>query len=129
MGERYDYEEAVKNDVRQYLEEHWEKGRKIAYEDALALHGDMLESDGVTGNGSGSYTFNAWRAEEYVCHNLDLLGEALDEYGVDGKTLREKMGGEWADVVIRCYVLSRVEQDVFDEWNDDCGEEKDEDEE
>lgn len=121
--ERYNYKEAVKNDVRQYLEENWEKGKRITDEDRMTLHDDMFIADSVTGNGSGSYTFNRYEAEENVCHNLDLLGEALDEFCTDSATLREKLSGEWADVTIRCYMLGQVEGEVFDEWNEKCDEE------
>lgn len=121
--ERYDYKEAVTNDVREYLDENWEKGKRITDDDRMTLHDDMFIADSVTGNGSGSYTFDRSKAEEYVCHNLDLLGEALDEFCVDGATLREKMDGEWADVTIRCYMLGQVEGEVFDEWNEKCDEE------
>lgn len=121
--ERYDYKEAVKNDVIQYLEENWEKGKRITDEDRMTLHDDMFIADSVTGNGSGSYTFNSYEAEENVCHNLDLLGEALDEFCTDTATLREKLCGEWADVTIRCYMLGQVEGEVFDEWNEKCEDE------
>ena len=121
--ERYDYKEAVKNDVIQYLEENWEKGKRITDEDRMTLHDDMFIADSVTGNGSGSYTFNSYEAEENVCHNLDLLGEALDEFCTDSATLREKLCGEWADVTIRCYMLGQVEGEVFDEWNEKCEDE------
>ena len=35
--------------------------------------------DSVTGNASGSYTFSAWQAEENLCHNFELLTDALEE--------------------------------------------------
>lgn len=127
--ERYDYEYHVKEDVRQYLEANWEKGKRITDDDRITLHDDMFVSDSVTGNASGSYYCNAWNSEEAVCHNLDLLGEALDEFCVDSATLREKMGGEWADVTIRCYMLGQVEGEVFDEWNEKCDEEDEDGEE
>lgn len=115
--ERYDYEEAMRNDIREYLEENWEKGKRIEDEDRDKLHDDMWVADGVTGNGSGSYTFSSFKAEENVCHNLDLLGEACDEFCIDGSTLAEKLSGEWADVTIRCMMLGRIEGEIFDEWN------------
>lgn len=43
------------------------------------LNDTLFTCDSVTGNASGSYTFNAWTAEEYLCHNWELLGEALTE--------------------------------------------------
>ncbi len=126
--ERYDYEKAMREDIRRYLEENWEKGKRIEDADRDQLHDDMFIADSVTGNGSGSYTFNSYEAEENVCHNLDLLGEAFDEFCVDGATFAQKMGGEWADVTIRCMMLGRVENEVFDEWNAKIDEAEEEDE-
>ena len=115
--EIYDYKEAMRKDIHQYLEENWKEGKRIEDKDRDTLYDDMFDDDGVTGNGSGSYTFDSFKAEEYVCHNLNLLGEALDEFCVDGNTLREKMSGEWADVTIRCYLMGQLLDDVIEEWN------------
>ena len=64
--EAYNYLEAVKEDVKNYIEEN---GIKVTSEnrDELEeqLNDDLFTCDSVTGNGSGSYTFNTWRAEEY----------------------------------------------------------------
>ena len=112
--ERYDYYEAVKNDVLEYIND------EINLEDFDTL--DELEEylnntlwtcDSVTGNASGSYTFNAWYAEEYVCHNFELLGEALSEFGCSADLLEN--GAEWADVTIRCYVLNSCIHDALEE--------------
>lgn len=127
--ERYDYEEAMRNDIREYLDENWEKGKRIEDEDRDKLHEDMWLSDSVTGNGSGSYTFSPFKAEENVCHNLDLLVEALAEFCVDISTLAEKLDGEWADVTIRCMMLGRIEGEIFDEWNAKIDEEKESEDE
>lgn len=62
--EKYDYLSAVESDVREYIE------NNVNFHDYS-----------VTGNAGGSYTFNAWKAEEYLCHNLDLLAEANEEFG------------------------------------------------
>ena len=120
--ERYDYKSAMREDIRQYLKDNWEEGKRIEDEDRDKLYDDMWVADEVTGNGSGSYTFSSYKAEEYVCHNLDLLGEALDEFCVDGNTLREKMCGEWADVTIRCYLLGQIMDEVIESWNEEIEE-------
>lgn len=119
MSERYDYREVVKNDIKEYLDEHCEKGKRITDKERDSLYDDMFVSDSVTGNASGSYTFNSWEAEENVCHNLDLLGEAMDEFGC-ADALAERMSGEWADVTIRCYLLGQLLDEVIEEWNDEC---------
>lgn len=43
------------------------------------LDDTLFTYDSVTGNASGSYTFNTWTAEEYLCHNWELLGQAISE--------------------------------------------------
>ena len=69
--EKYEYYKNVREDIKQRLNE-WLDFNKI---------NDFFNSDSVTGNGSGSYTFNSWAAEENLCHNMDLLKEALNEFG------------------------------------------------
>jgi hypothetical protein len=133
MGKDFDYREEVKKDIREYLDEHLDEFEVITDDMRDRLYEEMFIADSVTGNGSGSYTFNAYEAECNVAHNLDLLGEALDEFCVDAGTLREKLSGEWADVTIRCYILGEVMGEVFDEWNqrieDSADESDDEDDE
>ena len=115
---RYDYEEAVKNDIRDYIRERDIKvtagNKDEIYEE---LYDDMFVNDSVTGNASGSYTFNAWQAEENLCHNTELLGEALREFGDDGSYLEK--GAEACDVTIRCYLLSGCLQEVLDELEEE----------
>jgi hypothetical protein len=129
MSKDYDYKEAVKNDIREYLADRLDEFEVITDDMRTELHDEMFTADSVTGNGSGSYTFNAYEAECNVAHNLDLLGEALDAFCVDGNTLREKLSGEWADVTIRCYILGEVEGEIFDEWNQRIEESNNEDDE
>lgn len=113
--ERYNYLEEVTNDVINWLEDNKETVKKeikngnISDLDELAnyLNEELISNDSVTGNASGSYTFNTWQAEENICHNLDLLGEALTEFGCDPKYLQEN-GAEAADVTIRCFLLSEA---------------------
>ena len=112
--ERYDYLEAVKEDVKNYIEEN---GIKVTSENREELeeqlNDDLFCNDSVTGNGSGSYTFNAWTAEEYLFHNWDLLAEAIDEFCGDVNIL--KKGAEACDVTIRCYLLGQAIAEVLDE--------------
>lgn len=74
--ERYDYFAAVNENNIVVTSEN----RDEVEQD---LNDTLFTYDSVTGNASGSYTFNAWTAEEYLCHNWDLLGEALTELGCD----------------------------------------------
>ncbi len=112
---KYNYYEAVSNDIRDYINENDIKVTSENKEDLCQeLYDDLFVSDRVTGNGSGSYTFNTWQAEENLCHNLELLGEALNEFGCDASYLLDK-GAEACDVAIRCYLLGQCLTQVLDE--------------
>ena len=127
--EKYNYFEAVKNDVLDYIKEN-EIKVTTSNKDELAdsLNDDLWTNDSVTGNGSGSYFFNTWKAEEALCHNLDLLGEACEEFGSTADLLKD--GAEACDVTIRCYLLPQAISEALDELEeDDEDEDSDEDEE
>jgi hypothetical protein len=113
--EKYNYNEAVKNDVVAYIEENVNLND---YESREALeeqlNDDLFCCDSITGNGSGSYTFNTWEAEENLCHNMKLLAEACNELGGDFAELVER-GAEACDVTIRCYLLSSAISEVLDD--------------
>lgn len=111
---RYNYLAAVKEDVLNYINENGivvtSKNRDEVEQD---LNDTLFACDSVTGNASGSYTFSAWQAEEYLCHNWDLLGEALTEFGCDISYLEK--GPEACDVTIRCYLLGQAISEALDE--------------
>ncbi len=109
---KYNYLENIKADVLEYIKENYEK-EDFANLDYNELYDEMWIADSVTGNGSGSYTFNTWEAEENICHNLDLATEAYENFGYDGIKFEE--GAEAIDVTIRCYLLGQALQDVLDE--------------
>ena len=69
----------------------------------------LFRSDSVTGNGSGSYTFNTFMAELYLVNNGDLYDEALEEFG--GKY---DSSPEARDITIRCYLLGSAIQEALD---------------
>lgn len=124
----YDYLEAVTNDVREYIRNNidlveW-KGNREGLEERL--NDDLFIEDSVTGNGSGSYYCNTWKAEEALSHNWDLLVEALEAFGQDGTDVL-KQGAEWCDVTIRCYLLGQAIAAVLDELEDDGAFDEDED--
>lgn len=122
---RYDYYTAVTNDViddiRESISDGYLDTREYADHEALLEHlNDALwTADNVTGNGSGSYTFNSAEAHECLEGNEDLLKEALEEFGCteDSKSLVDHfLNGdwEWFDVTVRCYVLGSAIDDALD---------------
>lgn len=119
----YDYLTAIKNDVLDYIIENYTLNNSNSthiyveeYEDREeleeVLNNECWTADSVTGNGSGSYTFNHYQAEEYISHNLDLYFDACQEFG---KTNITEFEPEEADVTIRCYLLSQAISELLDD--------------
>lgn len=120
---KYNYYEAVKNDVADNIGEYYtpeelreelQNGNRQEVEERL--NDKMWTDDSITGNGSGSYTFNTYEAEENLAHNWDEIERTAAEFGYtpeikDGY----EMGPEWWDVSIRCYYLSQAIAEVLDE--------------
>ncbi len=116
----YNYYDAVADDVREYINneinlDEWRGDREGLEE---KLNEDLWNDDSVTGNASGSYYCNAWKAEEALAHNWDLLEEAFNEFGCYEETPLKK-GAEYCDVTIRCYVLGSAISEVLDEFEED----------
>ena len=113
--EKYNYLQAVKEDVRNYINDNEIKVYSSNREEVEEqLNEDLWAEDSVTGNASGSYTFSTWQAEENLCHNLDLLAEALEAFGGSTGEALER-GAEYCDVTIRCYLLGQAIAEVLDE--------------
>lgn len=116
----YDYREEVKNDVIEQVKNGYKENSLRLYKeegrDALEqyLNDELWVDDQVTGNASGSYTFNTWEAEKNLCSNMSLFAEACDEFGQDvGEAV--KRGAEYCDVTIRCYLLGSAISEAIDE--------------
>lgn len=105
---KYNYEENVKNDIKQYIKENY-NGLCEIREDLL--YDDLFIDDSVTGNGSGSYYCNAWKAEEALSHNLDLLKEACEEFCC----VPDLENPEACDVTIRCYLIGDCMHEALEE--------------
>lgn len=113
----YNYLESVKEDVRSYIEENINLKDFTQEELEQKLNDDLFIEDTVTGNASGSYTFSTYEAEENLCHNMDLLKEALEEFGYGIEYLEN--GAEACDVTIRCYLLGQAISEVLEEYNEE----------
>lgn len=117
--ERHDYYKEMEADILEYINEEYTTEalkERLADRDEFyeKLFDDLWVTDSVTGNASGSYTFSTWKAEENLCHNLDLLGDAVGEFGWDFPKALER-GAEFCDVTIRCYLLGSILYQVLDE--------------
>ena len=117
----YSYREAVKEDVKAWMEENPEYGHE--YE---AIFEACWIADGVTGNGSGSYTCNRLQAREYFFEDSDsddyimqMIDEGLATYEEVGKHMATA-DWEFIDVSIRCYLLGEAIQEVLDELEEEA---------
>lgn len=118
----YNYLEAMIEDVKEVIRNEYDTTEFTDREDfEQKLNDDLWIDDSVTGNASGSYTFNSYTAKEYVFDNIDLLNEAITEFCEDDvigeKFLNEEW--EWMDVTIRCYLLGQAISEALDEMEDD----------
>lgn len=120
----YDYNYEMRQDVRNAIDEGYSldewRGRRDELEEKL--NDDLWIDDGVTGNASGSYYCNRYKAMQSVMDNMELLQEALDEFGADYADIgRRFLAGDWEDfdVTIRCYLLPSIVSDVLDDMEAD----------
>ena len=116
--EKYDYYDAVKEDVLKAIKEDdellpREDEDAADYEERLT---DALWASEVTGNGSYAYYYsNEEDAIAAVMGNLDLCSEAYREFGVDEDAVTFMSNIRSADVTIRCYILSSIIHDIIEE--------------
>ena len=117
--ETYNYLENVTADAKAAILENLNYWKFTSREELEEIANDELWiNDSVTGNASGSYTFSTWQAEENLCHNMDELEEACNEFGQDiGEAV--KHGAEYCDVTIRCYLLSQAISAALDELEEE----------
>lgn len=124
----YNYLESIKADVKNYIDnEITLKDFTDREELEQKLNDDLWVEDSVTGNASGSYYCNAWKANEALAHNWDVLKEALAEFGCEENPIEK--GAEWCDVTIRCYLLSQAIAEVLEEMKEELEEAFEDDEE
>lgn len=117
----YNYLEEMKKDIKEYINDDVTLSDYETIDDLREeLYEKLWTSDRVTGNESGSYTCNTYQAEEYLCHNWDLLADALAEFCCEENPIQQ--GAEWCDVTIRCYLLLEAISDVLEDMEDELAE-------
>ena len=124
----YNYLEAVKDDVKTWLVDNSSQFEEIKDNNKIdgvidwdSVKDDLNETlwneDSITGNSSGSYTFNSEKAREYVFDDgLQYLEDLVDEgwltYESIGKDITN-YNFESLDVALRCYFLSQAIEEVI----------------
>lgn len=117
------YKDSVKNDIADNIGNYYtpdelrEKllnGERDEVEERL--NSEMWTDDSITGNGSGSYTFNTYEAEQNLAGNWDEIITAANEWGIEPTISDEyEHGAEWWDVTIRCYYLAECIAEFLDD--------------
>lgn len=122
----YNYFEAVKADVEQWIEDNMDLEHDIEcgqFEDMDDIENYLNDTlwieDSVTGNASGSYTFNRAEARENVLADIEAVVEACKEFEVDGMEKIAAEEWEYLDVTTRCYYLGQAIAEVLDDIKDD----------
>lgn len=117
-----EYQEEVKSDAMEAIKENLE------YVNSWDEMYDLLfMDDSVTGNASGSYYFNRYKAEKAIS-GIIFDDEAITEFeymGYDGIPTEE--GAATCDVIARCICLGLVSSEL-EEYYDSLTEDEDEDE-
>lgn len=109
---KYDYYAHMYDNVLWVVKNEYDLNDYDTREEAeTKLYDIFWNDDSITGNGSGSYTFSTWEAEENLCHNWDLLKTAI----VDNDINLTKVGPEYCDVLIRCCLLASSLASVLDD--------------
>ena len=116
----YDYREAMADDIKNAIEdnaEFWGLAEMTAEEAVELLTNKLWINDTVTGNGSGSYTFNRASAKECVLDNMELCIEAFKEFCAVEQFAEKIANEDWEflDVTIRCYLLPEMVEYVVNE--------------
>lgn len=116
-----DYRTEVREAIEQYLEDNEYFINMADFDTAEDfaewLNDTLWTEDSVTGNASGSFTFNSYEAKEKVFADMETVTEALKEFccgqseEVADAFLNERW--EFLDVTARCYVLGECIADYI----------------
>ena len=123
--EKYNYLENVTADAKAAILENLNDWDFADREELEEISNDELwVDDSVTGNGSGSYTFNREAAKEYVTRSddgMDTLRDAVCDFDCEHEAFSAFLEGNWEyfDVTIRCYLLLQAISAAIDELEEE----------
>lgn len=118
----YDYKTRLVHDIKNYIEDSINIDEYGSLDELSEYLNDTLwTEDSVTGNGSGSYTFNYAEAKQYVLDNMNLAVEMAREFDCKDRFMDWLFDDDYEsiDVSIRCYLLRSAIDEVMDDLEDD----------
>lgn len=118
-----DYYQQVKNDAIEAIDEQFDSGYWDADTEWDVVYDNLFNDDAVTGNGSGSYTFNAAKALENVKDAVwdENIRRTLNDMGITSYRIAdyiENNDAEELDVIIRCIMLVEIYNDIEKHFSD-----------
>lgn len=108
---RREYIEQMKADIAQHVAENGYIYDGMSREELEEhLNDNLWDCDQVTGNGSGSYTFDKAQAKKNVEGAEDIIREMAEEFVCKEAAFDKWLDQdwEWFDVSIRCYLLGEA---------------------
>ena len=114
---KYDYLEALKNDLREYISVDINLDEFDNYDELEDfLFDEVWAVDSVTGNGGNYYT-NTQTATEYVCSNIELAFDAYDDLGLEIEDIKRNRTHfmQYLDCIIRIHLLPAAIFEVIQE--------------
>lgn len=120
----YDYEEAVRSDIKDYILENYDRNDLADFDDEDdfkdCLIDILVDEDSITGNATGSYYCNRYKAQEALNGNMGLLRDACEELDLSNEEVGERfLDGdfEYFDCIVRYYIViyTSVIGDAVDE--------------
>lgn len=107
----YDYRKALVEDIKKYIEDnYWLEEHQDSDNLAEDLCDEIWDNDDITGNGYHWYDTED-KCAEYVSQNMDLLYEAVENFGIGEEAnqmidhWKSKDLARYFDCTIRCYLL------------------------
>ena len=123
--EKYDYRRAITDEIKDWIVNNtdlMEDSETTIYDDDIAnwIYDEVWCEDSITGNGAYYYDTED-KCSEYLCHNLDLVCEALRDFGMDEnvkaiiKQYENKSLARYFDCTVRCYLLGECIEIALEE--------------
>ena len=121
--DKYNYYTEVANDIVCWMDKDGDPFDISQFENredtAEYLYDILWHEDSVTGNG-GCFYADEDMCEEFLCHNINLIIDACDDFYVDYPILRQQYKNKnlarFLDCTIRCYVLMTAIYSALEEW-------------
>lgn len=115
---KYDYLESMISDISEYLAD---AKRTITDDNFEEIYDELFMSDTITGNASGSYSFDRAASRAMVIENIDILKDAALEFYITADIISNWfLEGKWEamDVAIRCYLLREALTELQNRWRE-----------